>query len=171
MVCSPLAKYVVEKYDIHCLGREVTVDWVYVNPFTGFVRLQGPKVKELNNDTIFFSSNSVDADFALLKMFFSTYEITALDIDKPVGFIIQNNKDLNFNDIIERFRPQKSNGTKTRFSVRKVSITGGEFHYREKIIPIDYFIKNVNLESSGILWILIPSHRYTHLRQERVREL
>jgi hypothetical protein len=152
LISSPLAKYLVEKYDVRYLGREVTVDWVYVNPFTGFIHLQGPEVKELNNDTIFFSANSVSANFAMLRMFYDAYEITELNIDKPVGFIIQRNKELNFNDIIERFRPQGSNGSPVHFSIHKIIITEGEFHYRERIIPIDYFIKNVNIESSGVLW-------------------
>jgi hypothetical protein len=152
LICSPLAKYLVEKYDLRYLGREVTVDWVYVNPFTGFVHLQNPEVKELDNDTLFFSANSVSANFAMFKMFFYAYEITELNIDKPVGFIIQKNRDLNFNDIIERFRSKGGPGPPVQFSIQKITITEGEFHYREKIIPIDYFIKNVNIESSGILW-------------------
>jgi hypothetical protein len=153
LVISPLAKYLIQKYDVQYLGRQVTVDWVYVNPFTGFVHLHGPQVKELNSDTTFFSANSISADFSMLKLFASNYEITELNVDKPVGFIIQKHADLNFNDIIEKFWPQKSTpGKAVKFSIDKISITEGEFHYREKIIPIDYFIKNVNLESPGIRW-------------------
>jgi hypothetical protein len=152
MVSSPLAKYLVQKYDVRYLGREVTVDWVYVNLFTGFVHLKNPEVKELKNDTIFFSANSISADFSMHQLIFSTYEITELVVDKPLGFIIQKNKNLNFSDLIERFKPQGSQGQPIRFSINKITITEGEFHYREKIIPIDYFIKNVNLESSGIRW-------------------
>jgi hypothetical protein len=153
LVTSPLAKYLIQKYDVQYLGRQVTVDWVYVNPFTGFVHLHGPHVEELNSDTTFFSANSISADFSMLKLFASNYEITELNVDRPVGFIVQKHADLNFNDIIERFWPEKStHGTPVRFSIHKISITNGEFHYREKIIPIDYFIKNVNLESPGIHW-------------------
>jgi hypothetical protein len=31
----------------------------------------------------------------------------------------------------------------------KIKIKNGEFHYSEKNIPVKYFIKNVNLESTG----------------------
>jgi hypothetical protein len=34
----------------------------------------------------------------------------------------------------------------------KAKIKNGEFHYREKLIPINYFIKNVNIESEGFYW-------------------
>jgi hypothetical protein len=153
ILSSPLAKYLVEKYDVRYLGREVTVDWVYVNPLTGFVYLQGPEVKELRNDTIFFSAHSISANFSMLKLFSSQYEITELDIDQPVGYIIQKKRDLNFDDIIERFRPPKSSrGSPVKLSINKIIITEGEFHYREKIIPVDYFIKHVNIESSGVRW-------------------
>jgi hypothetical protein len=152
LVCSLIGKYLVEKYDLSYLGREVTVDWVYLNPFTGFVQLNGPEVKELKNDTIFFSANSVSADFAVLKMFLNTFEITTLSIDKPVAVIIQKKEYLNFGDIIEKLRPTGSGSGPVHFSILRITIAEGEFHYREKIIPIDYFVKNVNLESSGILW-------------------
>src|SRR5687767_3045488 len=92
IVSSPIAKYLVEKYDIRFLGREITVDWVYVNPFTGFVHLQAPEVKELKNDTIFFSARSVSANFSMLKLFSSEYEITMLNFDQPVGYIIQKKR-------------------------------------------------------------------------------
>lgn len=153
IVSAPLAKYLVEEYDVQFLGREITVKWIYVNPFTGFVHLEGPEVKELKNDTIFFSAQSVSANFSVLKLFSSEYEISTLNVDHPVGYIIQKKNNLNFNDIIKRFRPQKSTGgSPVKLSIHKIIISEGEFHYREKIIPVDYFIKNVNIESSGIRW-------------------
>ena len=51
---SPIAKYVIEKYDVNYLGREVMIDWAYVNPFIGYVYLDNLRISEAHKDTIFF---------------------------------------------------------------------------------------------------------------------
>jgi hypothetical protein len=43
---SPIAKYAIEKYDQQLLGREITLDFVYLNPFTGYVHLNGVVITE-----------------------------------------------------------------------------------------------------------------------------
>jgi len=57
---SPIAKYIVEKYVAKYLGRQITVSWIYVNPFTGYVHISNLKIYEsktlsslTNGDSIF----------------------------------------------------------------------------------------------------------------------
>lgn len=152
LISSPLAKYLIEKHDLRYLGREVTIDWAYVNPFTGFVHLDNLDIKESNNDTTFLSAESVSGNFSMLKMLYRNYELTELNINSPVGFVIQKKKDLNFSDLIKKFRRGESDKPPVHFNILSIVITNGEFHYREKIIPIDYVITKVNIESSGKLW-------------------
>src|ERR1041384_3031942 len=73
---SPITKYLVEKYDEKYTGRQITMDWAYVNPFTGYIHFSNLKIYELKSDSIFFSANSVSANFALHKLFSKTYEIS-----------------------------------------------------------------------------------------------
>src|SRR5665647_1388737 len=56
---SPITKYLVEKYDAKYTGREIKMDWAYVNPFTGYIHFSNVKIYELNSDSIFFSANGV----------------------------------------------------------------------------------------------------------------
>ncbi|NTW45205.1 MAG: DUF748 domain-containing protein, partial [Anaerolineaceae bacterium] len=39
-----------------------------------------------------------------------------------------------------------------RFSINRIKIIDGEFFYRERVTPINYFITKVNIESTGIHW-------------------
>src|SRR4029079_15076024 len=105
---SPFTKYLIEKYDIKYTGRQIKLDWAYVNPFTGNIYLKNLKVYELNSDSVFLSVGSVNAHFAVLKLFSKVYEITDLTLNHPLGKIIQTNKKLNFSDLIERSVPAKS---------------------------------------------------------------
>ncbi|MBA3679849.1 MAG: DUF748 domain-containing protein [Bacteroidetes bacterium] len=154
---SPLAKYLVEKYDEKILGRQITLDWAYVNPLTGYVHLSNAKVYEANSDTLFFSSSGISANFSMHKLLSKTIEINDLILDKPFGVICQDtSKKLNFSDIIKRFSPKaRTNKTKrdpTKFNMLNVVINDGVFVYRDLAIPVNYPIKHVNIKSTGFRW-------------------
>lgn len=152
---SPITKYLIEKNDEKYTGRKITMDWAYVNPFTGFVHLKNIKINELKSDSIFFSSNGLSINFSLYKLFSKTYEISELTLEKPRGYIIQNKNDFNFNDIIKLFSSDEVLDTTKlplHFNILSIKIKNGEFYYHEPLIPINYYIKNVNLESTGKRW-------------------
>jgi hypothetical protein len=161
LLISPITKYLVEKYDEKYLGRQITMGWIYLNPFTGYVHISDLKIYESKSlpslqdpDSIFFSAKGVSANFAMLKLLSKTIEISEITLDRPVGIIIQKNKELNFSDLIKLFTPEKPRTTPSsvHFNILKIKIENGTFHYREEIAPINYFIKEVNLESSGKCW-------------------
>jgi len=84
-----------------------------------------------------------------------TYEISDLTFTQPYGIITQNNKEYNFNDLIKKFSPQDSSKaakTVSHFNILNVKILDGIFYYRDKQVPINYFIKKVNIESNGMQW-------------------
>ena len=152
---SPIAKYFVIKATEKFSGRQITMDRLYLNPFTGFIQISNLKIYEPASDSIFFSAEDIGADIALRKLLSKTYEIRKLTLYHPKGTIIQNEKDLNFNDLIDKFSPKDTIDTikaPAHFSILSLKIIDGEFHYREQLIPINYFIKKVNIESTGIRW-------------------
>ncbi|MEI7491266.1 MAG: DUF748 domain-containing protein [Bacteroidota bacterium] len=159
---SPIAKYLVEKHVGKYLGRQITMSWIYVNPFTGYVHISNLKVYEsatlpstTDGDSIFFSANGVSANFGLYKLIFSkTIEIEEITLDHPKGKIIQNSKRLNFSDLITLWTPKqpRTKPAKFHFNILAIKIIDGEFYYLEKLIPVNYFIKNVNIESQGKRW-------------------
>ncbi len=154
---SPITKYLVEKYDTKYTGRQIKMDWAYVNPFTGYIHFSNFKIYELNSDSIFFSANGVSANISLFKILSKTktYEISDFTLNQPKGIITQNNKEYNFNDLIKKFSPQDSTKVAkgvSHFNILNVKIIDGIFYYRDKQVPINYFIKKVNIESTGMHW-------------------
>jgi len=149
---SPIVKYLVERYDEKYIGRQITMDWAYVNPFTGFVHFNNLKVYEAKKDTLFFSTQNISADFSLLKLFSKTVEVSELILDHPRGVVTNTKKHFNFDDIILRFSPDTLNKSSFKVNILKFKIRHGEFYYREKAIPINYLVKDLNMESSGKRW-------------------
>ncbi len=153
---SPITKYLVEKYSVKYTGRQIKMSWAYVNPFTGYIHFSNLKIYEYKSDTIFFSAKGLSASIALRKILSKTYEITSLTLDKPWGRVIQSDKNIfNFSDIINKFSSKDSVATPkepAHFNLLNIKINNGEFHYIDKEIPVNYFIKSTYFESSGKWW-------------------
>lgn len=164
IVClSPITKYLIEKYDKDYTGREIYIDRVYVNPFTGYVNFKNLRIHELNNDSVFFSANHFSIDLSLLKLFKKQYVISEVTLTNPRGIIIQNNKSFNFTDLITKFSKKdtkKKQKEPVKFWIKKIKIIDGIFYYKELVTPIYYYIKKANFECSEIRWDsdTIPIH-------------
>ena len=153
---SPITKYLIEKYDVQLTGREIRMDWAYVDPFTGYCHLNNLRFYECQSDSIFFRTDGFNLDLAISKLFGGVYEISKLHLTKPWAVVIQDGEKFNFSDLLVQFGQNKTEDStmkKTdpvKFNLLNLEIEEGEFHFREKTIPIVYFIKNVNIKSSGI---------------------
>ena len=155
ILISPIAKYLVEKYDQKYLGREITLDYVYLNPFTGYIHLNDVVITEADADSVFFTADGISANFAMLKMLSKTYEISSITLDRPFGLITLNKKVLNFQDLIDRLTPkQPRDSTKApvQFNILDIKIVDGEFLFIEDRVPVNYSVKHVNITSTGRYW-------------------
>lgn len=153
LLISPIAKYLIQKYDSRFTGREITLDWAYVNPLTGYIYLHNVKIYEYQSDSIFLSTKGLAANFTYHMLLYNTYEISTLKLSKPIGKLSQSGTNFNFDDLIVKFAgdsSQKKSKEPTKFNLLNIEIEDGEFHYIEDQTPINYFIKKVNIKSTGL---------------------
>jgi hypothetical protein len=157
---SPIAKYVIQKYGEKYTGRKITLDWAYVNPFTGYVHLQNLKIHEYKSDSLFFSANGFNVNFALLKLFKHTFEIQSLTLNHPVITVIKDHERFNFDDVIDKLSAGDSTDTvkknsdtaSSHLNLLNLKVVDAEIHYTDRQIPFNYFIKAANFETRGMHW-------------------
>lgn len=152
---SPIAKYVIEKYDYKILGRKIRMDWIYVNPFTGYARIHNLKVYEQDEDSIFVKAATATVDFEMLKLPFKTYEISGVSLQNADIRLEQTNSKINLDDIIQRFTPKdtlKKDTAKTHFNLLNIEIKDSRFFYIEHTVPVYYYITGLNIKSPGLRW-------------------
>lgn len=163
ILVSPIAKYLVEKYDEEYTGRQIKMDWVYVNPFTGYVYFSNLKIYEHRSlptghagDSIFISLDGLSANFAILKLFSKTIEVTDITLVKPWVEIVQKNHKFNFDDLVTKFSSSDTSSTTKdpiKFYFLNIKIIEGHFYYIDQVLPINFSIKDVNIESNeGWYW-------------------
>jgi hypothetical protein len=152
---SPISKCLIEKLDEKYTGRQITMDYAYVNPFTGHLYLNNLKVYELKSDSIFLSAAGLSLNLSLYKLLHHTIEIRMLTLEHPNINFIQHDSIFNFDDLKSIFSSNNNNDTSnnhSHFNILKIKILNGELHYHETQIPINYFIKDLNIESKGKNW-------------------
>jgi hypothetical protein len=158
LILSPLTKYLLERYDTQLFARNVELGGVYVNPFTAYIHLSGVKIFEEKGDSLFITAAGVSATFNLSKLFKREVEIAELTVTRPWVSIVQKKHVMNFDDVIRHFSSdsaktssadQEEETAAYHVTILTIHVRDAEFWFRDKIIPIDYAIRNVNIESAG----------------------
>jgi hypothetical protein len=153
---SPITKYLIQKYDEKYTGRQITIDWAYVNPFTGYFHFKNLKVCEYKSDSIFISLKGLSGNISIHKLFSKTIEVNNFTLDLPRIIIIKTKGDFNFSDLVTLFSSKRSlNALKKpfHFNFINVKINNGHFFYTDQVIPVHYSIKEVEIESKdGWRW-------------------
>lgn len=155
---SPIGKYLIEKYSVKYTGRQIKMDWVYINPFTGHVHFSNFKIYTAQGNDIFFSAEGISASITLHKILSKEYEFTGVTLDKPYGVVvIQNKHRFNFSDIVDKLKSDKKDTNASpkppvRFDILDVNIIDGTFYLYDTLAGINYFIKKFNFKSAGMTW-------------------
>lgn len=151
---SPIAKRLVEKYDEQYTGRQIEIGWLYINPLTGYTHIRDLRIFEKDNEHVFFSAKGITVNIAVLKLLSKNYLIRKVVLNAPRARIIQDGDKFNFSDIMEKFSENEDTVQEEtlKLSYKNIRIKNGEFHYIEKQVPVNYFIKNVDFESDGKTW-------------------
>lgn len=148
---SPITKYLVEKYDTKYTGREITMDWAYVNPFTGYFYFRNFKLYEFKSDSIFISANGASFDISIQKLLKKKLEVNDLVFSDAKANITQERKIYNFTDLVKKFASEDTSvpaKASTPKNFPGIKVYNGEITYREKLIPVNVSIKNLIFESA-----------------------
>ncbi|MFT3936167.1 MAG: DUF748 domain-containing protein [Chitinophagaceae bacterium] len=157
---SPITKYLIQKYDERYTGRQITLDWAYVNPFTGYVHLSNLKVYEYKSDTLFLSAGGLSADCSVRQLLFSKdFTLNSASLDHFYIRVVREHKKLNFQDIIDKLSAKDSSQPVTpkkkssgHVNLGKMSIKDAEIHYTDRQTHFDYYIKKGDFATPGKQW-------------------
>ncbi len=81
---SPITRYLIQKYDAKYTGREITLDWALVNPFSGYLHLHNLKIYEYKSDTVFLAAGGLTVRVSLYKLFSHTLQLNNASLDNLV---------------------------------------------------------------------------------------
>ncbi len=155
---SPIAKYIIEKYDTALIGRQVTISHIKINAMNGSVNIKDIKVYEAHSDSVFFACHDFYVKLNLDKLFTGVYGIDTILIDQPQIRITQNGNTFNFDDLKKRFssrdttKKQDTNAAPIQYSIQNVIINNGNITYTNVPIHNVASIHNINFKLPDISW-------------------
>lgn len=154
---SPIAKYLIEKYDVKYLGREVAIKGIKINALDGSVKIKGLKIYEANSDKVFLGCNTVFVKVDLPKLFNGTYAIDSVLFDQPEISIMQDGNKFNFDDLKARFKSTDTTQDTTPskpipYEVDNVIINKGHVVYNNVPIHNVFNLHDINFNLPQLIW-------------------
>ncbi len=154
---SPIAKYLIEKYDMKYLGRRVAIKGIKINALDGSVKIKDLKIFEANSDKVFFGCHMVFIKVDLPKLFSGVYGIDSILIDQPQISIVQDGNKFNFDDLKQRFKSDTTNkdtssGPPIHYVVDNIIINNGNIIYNNVPIHNVFNLHNINFNLPEVIW-------------------
>jgi Domain of Unknown Function (DUF748) len=165
VLLGTIAKWTVEKYDGQWLGREIKVDRIKINAFTGEINIYNLNLMEANKVDTFVHITHAYADIEITHLIRGNYDVAEILLERPIVSIWQSDSIFNFTDIVNEFvvsdTIQKTNepSEPTRFKLKNLQIDSGRLSYVDRTIDAKFDLDRINAKSPSIAWDE-PNHRY-----------
>jgi len=155
-VGSPIAKYIVNNKGEDIIGRQLHVDRVVINPFSGGVSINGFECKEQNGVTDFVSFDRLYVRVAYPQLIAKHAKIRAIHLEGFNGQVLRDSTGLNLTDIIERFAKdsteQDNDTTPSTWTVAldDIRIDSSAIRYRDVEGHKQWKLEDISLHIPGL---------------------
>lgn len=152
---SPIAKSIIEKNSKEWIGRKLSIEKLWINILTGTISLNGVKVYEKNDTTVFASVKQFETSVSLLPLIVSKYKINSLSVDELSVSVVQIDSTFNFSDLLERFEDTtKTDEKPMRFVVKNISLRNSNISYTNVQRKFTQNLDQIHFSCPVIAWNL-----------------
>ena len=152
-----VAKWYIVRHSNEYIGRNLAIDKIRLNYFTGTLRIAGFKLYEADGKTTFVSFNRLKVNLDYLPLFRKEIQVKYITLDKPYVQVLQDGDKFNFTDLT-----QLSDTTgdvtdtipsaPTKYIINNIGITGGYLRYTDIALNHTISMDNLDLEIPGFTW-------------------
>lgn len=140
---SPITKYLVEKNSKAFLGRQVCMEGLFINFFSGSMSITDLRVYEPDDTTVFFYCHQIASNITVKKLLQGEYEINEMTFIQPEIKIYQDGNQFSFDDITAHFSNPDTAAA------------------RPDDEPFIYRVSDIRIDSGKIQYVNIPIHDTT----------
>ena len=154
---SPIAKYLIHKYDKEFINREVKIDGLWINILSGSLALKDVTLFELDGKTPFVKFTKLESQISIPKLIGGAYDISYVKLtDAQVWLTFKNGK-FNYEDMVAKFsntdtNPNPVNEAPLKYWVKNIVIQNGAVTYNNP--DLQYLIEaiKINISTPGIAY-------------------
>ena len=152
-IASPVAKYMINHNGEKWIGRQMHVEHVFVNPFTGGVTLKGFECKEQDGETNFVTFDKLYVRVAYPQMLFKRLTVRTAQLDGFNGQVLKKDDRFNFTDIIEFLSKEEEKDeepSKWKITLNDIQIRNSSVHYHDFDTGKQWTLKEIALTIPGL---------------------
>lgn len=157
-----IAEWYLEKNDQEILGREIEVEDIDLNIFTGKLALEGLQVFEEDMQRQFLSCQNAEIRLSWWQLFSDNIHIRLFRLDELEVNIIQNGKHFNFEDLLSPDVEDSTEETPSktyRWQVDSLLLSNSALSYQDVIVGSKIDLDSISI-NSGDLSSETPSYQF-----------
>ncbi len=138
------------------IGRNLAIDKIRFNYFTGTLNITTLKLYEADSKTVFLSFNRLKINIDYLPLFRNEIFVKYIILDDPNVKVLQNGDLFNFSDLIKSDTTAVITDTvperPLKYIINNISITGGIVKYTDQVLNHSISMNRVDLNIPGFTW-------------------
>lgn len=146
---GPIARGVINGSGPSLIGRQIHVDDVSVNFFTGSLQIDSLCVAEADGETPFLSVSQFRARLSVPRLLFGTYSLHDVDVAGMRLNIEQRDTVFNFSDILA-FLGEEEDEEPLPLVMHDINLHHSHVHYQDLLVHSDFRISDFSLFIPGI---------------------
>lgn len=100
LVTPPIAKNYIVKHSKEMIGRQINLQGLYLNLFTGYTRVTGFQLLEQDAQTTFVTFDTLSVEMSLYRLLANELRINSIQLVNPNIRLLQNGSKFNFDDLL-----------------------------------------------------------------------
>lgn len=100
LITPPVAKNYIVKHSKEMIGRQIHIEGLYANIFTGFARISGFRLLEQNDRDTFVAFDTLQVKMSLFRLLASEIRINQISLTNPQINLQQKGASFNFDDLL-----------------------------------------------------------------------
>jgi hypothetical protein len=155
-----VAKRYIVKHSQDFIGRNLDIDKIRLNYFTGTLRIEGLTLFEKDAVTAYVSFKKFKININYLPLIRNEYFVKYVYLDDPYVQVIQNGDKFNFSDLIESDTTAVEETPETdtipsepaKFIINDIRISRGYVKYTDEVLDHTIAMNNLDLQIPGFTW-------------------
>lgn len=160
IIAPPVAKHYIVKHSKEMIGRQINIDGLYANIFTGYTRITGFELLDTNDRDRFVSFDSLVVKLSLFRLLANELKVNRIRLVHPDIQVWQKGSDFNFSDLLQNSpdtvisdSPQTDTLAETEpmaIALNNIAIVGGNLSYQDLLVGSQWNTNDIQLYIPGV---------------------
>ena len=152
-----VGKWYLEKHSRELIGRDLEINKIRFNYFTGTLRIHDLKLFESDGKTVFLSFKRLKINIDYLPLFKNEFFVKYITLDDPYVEVLQNGSKFNFDDLVSssdtaEVKKDTVPSAPTKYIINNISIARGYVKYTDQQLNHTIAMNRLDLKIPGFTW-------------------